>query len=160
MVDPISDLDDMLDNVDENGKHKTQVSAIRYQNGKDGRNWLIFKFEVTDPDDAVEGAEYERWTQDWSHLNKDDYEALNGREKSKVRTDKRRTLENLIAVGFNEEEAKEIRRNPKSELRQQAKGRKCWITVQVSDNNGKVFKNVTDIQPMIDDDGNPDNPPF
>lgn len=160
MVDAINDLDDMLDNVDENGKHRAQVTAIRFQNGKDGRNWLIFKFEITDADDPVEGAEYERWTQDWSHLSVSDYDALSGKEKANVRTAKRRVLENLLAVGFSEDEAKEIRRNPKSELRQAVKGRMVWITVQVSENNGKVFKNVTDIQLMRDDDGNESNPPF
>jgi hypothetical protein len=65
-----------------------------------------------------------------------------------------------MAVGFSEDDAKEIRKNPKSELRNQAKGTEVRVEISVSENNGRVFKNVNKISPMTNDDGNPLNPPF
>lgn len=158
--DAINDLDEFLDNVDENGRHLTQVSGIRWQAGRDGRNWVIFKFEVTDPDNPLEGEEYEKWVQDHSHLNTENYNELTGKEKSKVRADRKRLIDTLYALGFNEDDAKEIRKNPKSDKRNQVKGNAVRIEISVSESNGREFKNIVGIFPVKEDEGNPLNPPF
>jgi hypothetical protein len=160
MVDPIDDLDRYLDNIKVEGLHLAEVSAIRFQNGKDGRNWDIIKFEVIDSDSPIHGEEFERWVQDFSHLSVADYQSLSGRDKAAVRTARKRWYDNLRAIGYTHEEAQEIRRDPKSELCTEAKGRQVRIEVQVRENNGNEFRNITKIMPVADDDGNESNPPF
>lgn len=160
MVDPIDDLDSYLDNIKIEGLHLAEVAAIRYQNGRDGRNWNIIKFEVVDPNSPIEGEPFERWVQDFSHLTVDDYRDLPGRDKSAVRTSRKRWYDNLIAIGYTHDEALEIRKNPKSDLRNEAKGRRVFIEVQVRETDNQEFKNITRIVPNVEDDGNSSNPPF
>ncbi len=161
MADAINDLDDFLDNVDENGVHLCQVAGIRTQQStKDNRNWVIFKFTVSDTDSPLEGEDYELWVQDFSHLSTEDYNALPGKQKSSVRTAKRRLKETYLSLGFNEDEANELRSNPKSEVRNMVKGNEVWVKVSVTENNGREYKNVQGIRLRVEDDGNPDNPPF
>lgn len=155
--DPINDLDEFLDTVDENGKHRAVVKEFKFNtSNKDNRCWNIFTFEVSDDDSPLDGEPYPLWIQDWSHLSVQDYQDLEGKQKSKVRADRRRLYDTLIGVGYSEDEAKEIRRDPKSELRKDCIDTDVWITIRANGN----FKNVTNVALMSDDDSEHDDIPF
>jgi|ERR1044071_1444117 hypothetical protein len=156
--DAMNDLASFLDNVDENGVHRAKVQNIRYSQGRDGRNWLIFKFVVSDPDSPIDGEEFERWIRDYSHLSMSDYNMLTGDEKKDVRRTNSLMLATLTDLGFSEDEAKEVRSNPKSELRKQVVNEMVWIEVSVSNSSGRIYKNVRKIQKFVEDSESSDIP--
>lgn len=158
--DAINDLSSYLDSVDENGVHHAKVQNIRFSSGKDGRNWVIFKFVIADEDNPLAGEEYERWVRDYSHLSRTDFDTLSGEEKKDVRRLNALMLQTLIDVGFTEDEAREIRSNPKSEMRKRVIGNDVWIEIAVTNSSGRVFKNIRKIQQYIPDSDDDSGIPF
>jgi hypothetical protein len=149
--DAMNDLASFLDNVDESGVHKARVQNIRYSPGRDGRNWVIFKFLVSDAGNPIDGAEFERWIRDYSHLSMSDYNMLTGEEKRDVRRSNQLLLSTLMEIGLSEDDAKEVRSNPKSETRKQLIGELVWIEVSVTASSGRVYKNIRKIQKFVED---------
>lgn len=161
MTDAMNDLDSYLDGIEENGEHLAILVGLRYQVARDGRNWHVFKFQITDDANPLDGEEYERWIQDHSHLNIDDYNTLPGKEKSLVRKHRKNLTDFLISLGYSEDEAISIRKFPKENPDADAqKGIEVWITISVSSYDEKTFKNINKVKIVTEDDGNPENPPF
>ena len=160
MSDAIDDLDEFLDNVKETGDHLCKLLFINPRSGKDGKNWVVFKFEVDYPESPFQREEYELWCRDWSHLSLPDYHTLPGKEKTNVRKARNRLKDTLISIGFSEDEATQIRKNPKDELRKEHNGEQFWVAVRVTTNEGREYKNIDKVSPVVDDNGNPMNPPF
>lgn len=160
MADAIDDLDEFLKTVNENGAHLCKLEFINPRNGKDGKNWIVTKFSVDDEESPFQGEEYELWIRDRAHLTTPDYLALPAKEKTNVRKDKKKLKSTLVSLGFSEDEADEIMKDPKADIRKEHNGDQYWVTVRISGDESREFKNIDNVTPVTDDDGNAANPPF
>lgn len=160
MADAIDDLDEFLANINENKAHLCKLVFVNPRNGKDGKTWVVIKFEVDDEESPFQGEEYERWIRDRSALNTSDYLSLPAKEKNHVRKDKKTLKASLISLSFSEDEADEIMKDPKAEVRKEHNGDQYWVTIRTSGDDTREFKNVDNILAVTDDDGNAANPPF
>lgn len=166
MVDPMDDLDDVIDNADENGVHTCVFRGIKTRdNDAQGRNWIFFEFEVADVDDFFDKEVYSEWVRNYSHVTLDDFNnVLTPQEKQEVKRAKKRLLDFLLSLGFSETEAKSIRKDPKeSEYLKDRDMDQYRVTIAVTgggDNGRREYKNIKAIQRVVEDDGSAGMPPF
>lgn len=97
-------LEDFLANVSEDGTHECIVDSVSLNpSNKDGRVWLVFRYEVDDENSPINGEELTEMVQDFSHLKMEDLRELTPADRSQARKAVRRKRDRLIDLGVPEE---------------------------------------------------------
>lgn len=96
-------LESFLANIKEDGTHECILDSISLNpSQKDGRVWLVFRYEVDDPNSEINGEEITEMFQDFSHLKKSDLADMDAADRTNARRAIRRKRERLESLGVEE----------------------------------------------------------
>jgi hypothetical protein len=96
-------LEEFMSEVSEDGTHECIVDSISLNpSQKDGRVWLVIRYEVDDENSDINGEELTEMMQDFSHLKKSDLVDMTPKDKSNARKTIRRKHERLESLGVAE----------------------------------------------------------
>jgi len=134
-------LDEFLSNISEDGTHLCTVDTITSSvSKKDGTNWIIIKFTVTDDTSAIDGEDLQEFFKDFSHITLADYNEMAAKDKREVRDAKQRLRARLISLGVPENQLNGFKDYDS------LMGKQAHVTVETSiGNGGRKFVNIRDV---------------
>jgi Protein of unknown function (DUF669) len=135
-------LDEFLAGVSEDGTHRCVVDSVSTSTSKtSGRDWIVFKYTVTDPSSDVDGEDFQEFFENFGHVTLGDYNEMSSHDKRKVREAKRRLRERLMTLGVAEGETSGFKDYDS------LMGRDVNVTVETSiGNGGRKFINIRNVE--------------
>lgn len=134
----VDSLDDFLADVSEDGTHACVVDKVNQSTSQqNGRAWIVFVYTVVDPNNDLEGEEFQEFFENFSHVTLDEYREMTGSDKKRVREEKAKLKNRLLSLGLSEDETKGFK------AFETLYGKNVDVTVETSVNgSGRKFVNV------------------
>lgn len=138
----VDSLDEFLANVSEDGTHECVVDKVNKSTSQqNGRSWIVFVYAVVDPNNDLDGEEFQEFFEDFSHVTIDEYKEMIGADKRKVRDAKTNLRKRLLSLGLSEDEVSGFNKY------ENLYGKNVNITVETSVNStGKKFVNIRNVE--------------